>query len=267
MKLKVIISLIIVLLISWWIIIWYINQSQLYDKQKNTTLSGEIKNTIQTLYPEAITITGDTKQQLIKHTKNIMSEITSLLSIKPIEIKRWSCDEENAFYNPETKDITFCDEMINTLISYGKESWNNETEKTEIALHSSLFILLHEVGHALIDILQLPITGKEEDVADQIATYLIIELNKDNTYNRIMDGAFAFYRFGEQNPEIDEWVLADAHSLDKQRFYNIACRLYWATQDQNIISERWLPSERAEGCEDEYNLMKSSLDTLLWRTP
>lgn len=33
-----------------------------------------------------------------------------------------------------------------------------------------MFIFLREVGHAMIDVLDLPIVGQEEDAADQLAT-------------------------------------------------------------------------------------------------
>jgi Putative metallopeptidase len=54
----------------------------------------------------------------------------------------------------------------------------------------------------------------------------------------VMDGAFSFYEFSQQNPDIDDSILSDVHSLDKQRFYNVACRLYGATNEQEIVTDR-----------------------------
>lgn len=216
--------------------------------------------TWQVLLPE---ITWTIKQQLIAHSAHISRELQDNLWLDTVEIKREKCDEENAFYDPESKQITVCDEMIDALTKYGQKESEDVAIQEEIAVNSTLFFLMHELWHAYIDLYKLPITWKEEDVADQIATYLILTLNKDNSYNMVMDGAFSFYEFSQQNPDIDDGILSDVHSIDKQRFYNIACRLYGATNEEEIIKDRWLPQERADGCTDEYNLIKSSLETLL----
>ena len=51
------------------------------------------------------------------------------------------------------------------------------TAEERIALHISggtLGIFFHELGHGLIDMLQLPVTGREEDVVDEFATMLLL---------------------------------------------------------------------------------------------
>jgi Zn-dependent peptidase ImmA (M78 family) len=35
-------------------------------------------------------------------------------------------------------------------------------------------VFLHELGHALLDVLQIPILGREEDASDQLATYMLL---------------------------------------------------------------------------------------------
>lgn len=49
----------------------------------------------------------------------------------------------------------------------------------------------HEVGHALVDVLELPITGKEEDAVDQLSTYVLVE-DADGGEVAALDGAVAF---------------------------------------------------------------------------
>jgi hypothetical protein len=47
---------------------------------------------------------------------------------------------------------------------------------------------------------------------------------------------------------------ADVHSLDAQRFYNVLCLAYGADPElfADIVEQKHLPQERAEGCADEY---------------
>ena len=46
-----------------------------------------------------------------------------------------------------------------------------------VVLANLEFTLLHEIGHALIDHFELPVFGREEDAADQIATTTMILRN------------------------------------------------------------------------------------------
>jgi len=57
----------------------------------------------------------------------------------------------------------------------------------------------------------------------------------------------------------------DAHNLDIQRFYNISCYAYGQHPEynQDLITDGYLPEERAQNCEYEYGLMANSWNTLL----
>ena len=185
-------------------------------------------------------------KQLQATATNLMSDIVRKFKLDKVKVVREKCDEDNAFYDPETKSITICLEMVDSVWAYAQEQDTDPKIQKDIATNSLMFFFLHELGHAYIDVMQFPVTGREEDVADQIASYFILELEKDNSFDWIADGAFTFYQYSEENPEIDEEALADVHSLDKQRFYNIACWLYGATADESIVTDRGLPEERAQ---------------------
>ena len=38
---------------------------------------------------------------------------------------------------------------------------------------------LHEAGHALFDLLEVPLLGREEDAADQLAAYYVLQFPKE----------------------------------------------------------------------------------------
>jgi hypothetical protein len=42
------------------------------------------------------------------------------------------------------------------------------------AANNSLFVLYHEMAHLLVDQLRLPVLGKEEDAADNMATWTLL---------------------------------------------------------------------------------------------
>ena len=137
-----------------------------------------------------------------------------------------------------------------------------------------LYTLYHEVGHAIIDVYDLPTTGLEENVADQFAAYILsLEYTGDYDYS-ISHERLAHvslnYQYNDmywnticpeeaETPEDAADCLGinyawDVHGLDIQRFYNVSCYSYGADPERNphMIDEGLLPEDRAVYCEDEY---------------
>ena len=84
---------------------------------------------------------------------------------------------EGAYYDPSTRVVGLCYELfvgIDKLFQRGTVTLSEE-EIAESVVGVGLFVFLHEVGHALIDILDIPTTGKEEDAVDDLAAVLLIE--------------------------------------------------------------------------------------------
>ena len=88
------------------------------------------------------------------------------------------CDgEADAFYGDDA--ITICYEYISEL-------WKNmpaETTEAGIAPMDTIIgplfdTCLHEFAHALFDMLDVPVLGREEDAADQVAAYINLHFGK-----------------------------------------------------------------------------------------
>lgn len=177
----------------------------------------------------------------------------------PITFKK--CDEVNAFYDPEAIAITMCDEMVDF---YGELFAEYEDEdRTQAAVGALVAVFLHELGHALIDQLQLPAVGKQEDAVDQLSTVVLVA-SGDEGNQMALDGAYSWVAEGDAQGE-DETPFWDVHSLNEQRFYNIMCLIYGSSPEdyKEVITEEELPNERAEGCEQEYAEISSSWNALL----
>ena len=126
------------------------------------------------------------------------------------------------------------------------------------------FVFLHEVGHALIDLYALPITGNEEDAADRCSAFINIEyLGKDGV-DAVLAAAKAF-EIDSKRSGPSRLDLADEHLLQEQRFYNSLCMLYGSdtAKYQYLVTDKILPSERAGRCQAEYTRSKNSWTSLL----
>ena len=125
----------------------------------------------------------------------------------------------------------------------------------------------HELGHALIDVLALPVLGREEDAADTLSTLLIHSIwEEESAVAMVYDTANAFLMYAaEAETSGYETPYWGEHSLDMQRYYNLACLFYGANPDQrdDIARELELPEDRAERCPDEFLLAEESWGGLL----
>ena len=74
-------------------------------------------------------------------------------------------------------------------------------------------------GHAVNDLLNLPVLGREEDSADQIAGFIMLQFGKDVARIAIKGTAYSWLTFARE----DRPVYWDTHSTPAQRFYNFLC--------------------------------------------
>ncbi len=183
---------------------------------------------------------------------------------KDLKVVVDTCDEANAYYDSAARTITICLE----LVSYYTESFSgddslSEDEVAENTIQATVFTLFHEMGHALVDVYTLPITGKEEDAVDDLAALLGLAVDEEGglLWSAILD----YSASAEARDEDEELPFWDEHSLDEQRMYNIACIMYGSDPEgfAGIIEDEWLPEDRAALCPDEYQQKERSWGTLL----
>lgn len=172
------------------------------------------------------------------------SEIRNYPNV-PVELK--SCNAVNAYYMPKRGDgpyIVFCKELVEFIYSSAQRSHNNPQAQALSASSQITFILTHELGHALIDLLELPITGREEDAVDQLASVILEDSPEMTSY------ASAFWATQSQGRHSRE-QYAGEHGLNEQRYYNILCWAYGADPLIRFEIGRKVPANRRGRCENE----------------
>ena len=182
-----------------------------------------------------------------------------------VQLTSDECGQVNAFYVPGDADkpsqIVMCTELVGAIV---RRSGAQATERTpDFAVFSQLyFMLLHEVGHALIDVLDLPVVGQEEDAVDQLATIFFGEEPV------LAMWAATFWRQTANESRgrfISMELFTDEHDLNEQRFFNIVCWTYGADPIVRgfVAQHLGLPARRAQQCQYEYNRMRSGWEQLL----
>lgn len=142
-----------------------------------------------------------------------------------------------------------------------------QSDEDAFVASNVLGIFYHELGHAVIDIEQVPIFGQEEDAADVFSIFLIDGLfEPDAALDMAYDAALGFW--GEalareiEGYDVPWWGV---HGADEQRFYNTVCLFYGADPEARwgFAQDMELPEERAETCPEEYDLAAASWGAVL----
>lgn len=201
------------------------------------------------------------EQALLQNVADGLNE--SLNLPEDIGLKWEQCGEDNAWYDPETRDISICIEMFEAQRDIMSTMYETDEEIETAVQGSFLFTVYHEVGHALVDVLEIPITGREEDAVDQMSAWWLI--GNDEGEAAAIDGALSFYTDPAEAEAAEEGEYADEHSLSQQRYYNLTCWVYGSDPEgySDLLEYEWLTPERAERCPDEFAVLDRSWYALL----
>ncbi len=139
-------------------------------------------------------------------------------------------------------------------------------DDTLFVIGNTLFTVYHELGHALVDLLDLPVIGREEDAVDGFAAVTMIPEKPDELRDALIvavaDGWRAQGDLADDDSERPYW---SEHALDEQRHYAIVCLMVGSDQEgfYDYALDAGLPDERIETCIDDFELMRSGWERLL----
>jgi hypothetical protein len=198
--------------------------------------------------------------------KRLQEFLSPIMLPEKLQISVTECDgEADAFY--EDAVITICYEYINELWeNMPKETTPGGAEPIDTVIGPLFEASLHEVGHALFEMLELPVLGREEDAADQVAAYIMLQFDEVVARRLVAGTAYAYridaQRSGPCRPVED---YAKEHSTPAQRAFNLLCIAYGADTKMfaDIVSEGHLPMARAEFCEEEYEQVQDAFELLI----
>lgn len=170
--------------------------------------------------------------------------------------------DANAYYVGSERKIVLCYELLEFIAATTRSaSAEDIVERIEAAWE---FVFFHELGHALIQLYDIPVLGKEEDAVDAFSTLLLIETG------RARGAVFAADYWDSSDPgHYGPTQFADTHSLNAQRFYAILCLVYGSSPEehQDLIAHDYLSEGRASACIADYARTAESWNELIdgWR--
>jgi hypothetical protein len=189
------------------------------------------------------------------------------------------------FYSPRDRTLHFCYEFYQILVDIAPTTKSPDgISRATVITGAWIGVLLHETGHALFDMLDVPVFGREEDAADQVAALIPLQFNREIEKTVVMGFAYFWFVAGtkmgldpptkamdpkdpkypkdeEGRCDADPFChYSDVHGAPSQRFYNALCLGYGADPDTfaDVVKQGWLPAARAEHCEREYKQVRSA---------
>lgn len=173
------------------------------------------------------------------------------------------CDTPDAFYDPETRKLTVCYQVIDEYYDLFGRKIKDKTKLDDAVRGAVASTFFHELGHGLVDAWKVPITGKEEDAVDQLSTLILI-LHTDKGEQMALDGALSFKLYADLDKG-QKKIFWDEHSVDEQRFYDTLCLIYGHDTEKYayLVKDNTLPEERAELCREDYPKIAKSWHQLL----
>jgi hypothetical protein len=145
-------------------------------------------------------------------------------------------------------------------------SKKQRAEIRRFASNNSLFVLYHEIGHLLFHQLELPVLGREEDAADNMATWTLLNKGTKEANRALADAAQGWILSGiAYDSGGDESDYAAGHTLDKQRAYQIVCLMVGMDEKsfEPIANEYRMANDRQDSCHWDYDTVNRSLKRLL----
>lgn len=202
------------------------------------------------------------KRQVLEQYRDFMSPLKLQRSLN---VSILGCNGViNALY--QSGRILYCYELVADMHRQIAESNVLPGFRREDAVVGGFVsTLLHETGHAIFNLLDIPIFGREEDAADAIAAYVSLQFGR-TTARRILTGTAFVWRASElakQNRRARRFEdYSDEHGTDAQRFYNTLCIAHGSDliekSDTFADFVGLLPEGRRGQCIREYTHVRNS---------
>jgi hypothetical protein len=178
----------------------------------------------------------------------------------PLRLLAKQCDTINAWYNPVERSLNFCYELVAWLVRNAPQTVSEDGFVTREAAIFGGFVgvVLHESGHMMFDMFDVPVFGREEDAADEMASFMALQFNKE--VERAIVKGFAYFHATSQDPSAASPMRAwsDEHGTASQRLYNTLCLAYGGDPltFKEFVDRGWLPKKRAAHCGQEFSELK-----------
>jgi hypothetical protein len=170
---------------------------------------------------------------------------------------------------PQSRIIAGIDAAVQALDSsprHKKMSSQAKRQLVEFVVGNTLFVMAHEMGHALIYEMNMPVLGREEDAADSFAVVAALRMGSAFSERVLIEAAKGWVLSSKRDKkEGAALAFYDEHGLDLQRSYNVVCMMVGSDAEKfkTLAADTKLPEERQTSCVRDYKTTAWSWEQML----
>ncbi|MEA2903714.1 MAG: hypothetical protein QOG83_262 [Alphaproteobacteria bacterium] len=203
------------------------------------------------------------RRQVLEQLRAFMAP---LALTRALTVKLDQCGRSSSPYQPGGA-VTLCYEYIAEIERLAPKDKTDRGVTRENAVSGAFIqVMLHEMSHAVFDILSLPVWGREEDAADKLAGFIMLQFGKD-VAQVTLTGTAHFFEASDRT-----WTgsdFSDVRSTESQRFYNYLCIAYGGPHSdafKEFLNQiGFLKLERSKRCPAEYRDLKWAFDQTIMK--
>ncbi len=194
------------------------------------------------------------KRQVLEQLRLFLSP---LRLPRKLLVQTAQCNAERQPYQPGGP-VTICYEYVAKVDQIAPRNPPAGSLPRELMIVGAFVqTVLQQVSVAVFDILELPVWGREEDAADQVAAFIMVSFGKEVAL-KVLIGAAWFFDASDRT-----WTgsdFASAQSPEAQRFFNYLCIAFGADQStfKFLLDQNMLPVRRAQRCGNEFHALRFS---------
>ena len=195
------------------------------------------------------------KREFLEQLKQFLSPLK--LPVK-LRITAYECGVTNSYWSGRAEGLSLCYEWPDWLERMAPADKSPEGfPRQDIILGAFLQVVFHELGHAMFDIYNVPMFGREEDAADQMAGFILWQFGEE-VARRTLPGSAYFWR--EEGGNWTRDLFSDTHGNPMQRYYNYLCMAYGGKPEtfRDLVDNGLLPKGRAANCPREFQQIRNA---------
>ena len=199
------------------------------------------------------------RERLMK--RRVLEQLQQFLSPlrlpRKLLVKVDQCNAPSVRYQPGGP-VTICYEYIAQVDKIApRETPPGSLPRESMIVGAFVQSLLKEVALAVFDILEVPVWGREDDAADKLAGFIMVQFGKE-VAQRVLIGAAWFFEASDRT-----WTGTDFASVqapEAQRFYNYLCIAFGADPAtfKFLLDNNVLPLQRAQRCAGEFFQLRAA---------
>jgi Putative metallopeptidase len=139
-------------------------------------------------------------------------------------------------------------------------------DRVEFVAGNTLVLLLHELGHAHIAEMHLPVLGREEDEADTFAALRLLIIGTSFSQHELAEAVTGWFLNDRRDQDTGEKPLYyDEHNLSQQRAYQILCLMVGSdpVKFKSLADQMKMPEARQQTCKRDYAKTSQGWDAVL----